>query len=181
MKILEIDDEYLRLAKHLVDYAKKDPEKYIAAMQYSPATFLQRLNGLSAAVDKAKHVKSEPAATSAIDKMSVELDGLTLKIQLTGDVLKLIEDAHAKYMEVADEIGLGTGGGIGTTVSHILFYGGLAYDSPSFRAWLKERVQQFIDHEDFILEQHQEERGKYCDECDELLEDCRCYEDEDNG
>jgi len=88
------------------------------------------------------------------DKISAELDGLTLKIHLTYDVLKLIEDAHARYMEVADEIGCGTGGGIGTTINHILFYGGLAYDSPSFRAWLKERAKLFVDHEEYILEKY---------------------------
>lgn len=116
---------------------------------------------------------------SANEKITVELDGATLKFFLPNDVMTLITDAHERHIDTSDQIGAAAAS-LELFVSHLFLKGGLEFEMP-FRAWLKERLRAVVDHEEFILERYRENRDKYCPDCDELYENCVCYEDEENG
>jgi len=110
------------------------------------------------------------------EKIITELDGSTLKINLSPDVLQLILDAHMKHIDTSNRMGAAAADE-NTFVTRLFLKGGLEMEMP-FREWLKERIKASIDYDDFRLEQYQAERADYCDECNELLENCVCDEDE---
>jgi len=119
-------------------------------------------------------------AMVASDKVTAELDGATLKIHLTADLLKLVEEAYEKHNDTRDVVG-GLNVNEDWFISRVLFGSGLTFISDCFQKWLKSRLEDVKESDDVKIEAYEEERAKYCDECDELLEDCVCDEDEDEG
>jgi len=115
------------------------------------------------------------AAMRSDGKITVELDGAILKFHLPADVRKLITDALGEHNDIKEEMGE-TADGLDRFVSTLFLKGGLTHERP-FREWLKERLKEVAFHDAGSLEDHLEERARYCSECDELLENCLCYED----
>jgi len=114
------------------------------------------------------------------DKATVELEGEILKIHLTADMLERVMEAYEYHNGVRDIV-RGKKVIKDEFVSRLLFGGGITFMSDSFGKWLISRMEDIKDSDDARLEDYEEERAKYCDECDELLENCMCDEDEYNG